>query len=87
LGADRVIATQEEDFVAQMKEITGGKGAHVIFDPVAGPFLEKLAESVTTPTAANTASSGGKIARDADQKRNALQITTQARRANRLPFM
>jgi NADPH:quinone reductase-like Zn-dependent oxidoreductase len=48
LGADRVIATQEEDFVAQVKEITGGKGAHVIFDPVAGPFLEKLAESAAS---------------------------------------
>lgn len=45
LGADHVIATEEEDFVALVKEITGGKGARVIFDPVAGPFLEKLAEA------------------------------------------
>ena len=45
LGADHVIATEEEDFVARVKEITGGKGARVIFDPVAGPFLEKLAEA------------------------------------------
>jgi NADPH:quinone reductase-like Zn-dependent oxidoreductase len=44
LGADHVIATEEEDIVARVKEITGGKGARVIFDPVAGPFLEKLAE-------------------------------------------
>jgi len=43
VGADHVIATEEVDFVAQVKEITGGKGARVIFDPVAGPFLEKLA--------------------------------------------
>ena len=42
LGADYVIATEEEGFVARVKEITGGKGARVIFDPVAGPFLEKL---------------------------------------------
>lgn len=48
LGADHVIATQEEDFVVQVKEITGGKGAHVVFDPVAGPFLEKLAESAAS---------------------------------------
>jgi NADPH:quinone reductase-like Zn-dependent oxidoreductase len=27
------------------KKITGGKGARVIFDPVAGPLLEKLAEA------------------------------------------
>jgi NADPH:quinone reductase-like Zn-dependent oxidoreductase len=45
LGANHVIATEEEDFVGRVKEITGGKGARVIFDPVAGPFLEKLAEA------------------------------------------
>lgn len=45
LGAEHVIATEEEDLVARVKEITGGKGARVIFDPVAGPFLEKLAEA------------------------------------------
>ena len=45
LGANHVIATEEEDIVARVKEITGGKGARVIFDPVAGPFLEKLAEA------------------------------------------
>jgi NADPH:quinone reductase-like Zn-dependent oxidoreductase len=44
LGADHVIATEEEDIVARVKEITRSKGARVIFDPVAGPFLEKLAE-------------------------------------------
>jgi NADPH:quinone reductase-like Zn-dependent oxidoreductase len=45
LGADHVVATEEEDMVVRVKEITGGKGARVIFDPVAGPFLEKLAEA------------------------------------------
>src|SRR5438045_1128384 len=45
LGANHVIATEEEDLVARVKEITGGKGARVIFDPVAGPFVEKLAEA------------------------------------------
>ena len=45
LGANHVIATEEEDLVARVKEITGGKGARVTFDPVAGPFLEKLAEA------------------------------------------
>lgn len=45
LGADHVIATEEEDLVARVREITGGKGARVIFDPVAGPFLEKLADA------------------------------------------
>jgi NADPH:quinone reductase-like Zn-dependent oxidoreductase len=45
LGADRVIATEEEDLAARVKEITNDKGARVIFDPVAGPFVEKLAEA------------------------------------------
>lgn len=45
LGADHAIATEEEDFVGRVKEITGGKGARVTFDPVGGPFLEKLAEA------------------------------------------
>jgi len=44
LGADHVIATEEDDLAARIKEITAGKGARVIFDPVAGPFVEKLAE-------------------------------------------
>jgi len=43
-----VIATEEEDIVARVQEITGGKGARVIFDPVAGPFLEKLAAAAAT---------------------------------------
>jgi NADPH:quinone reductase-like Zn-dependent oxidoreductase len=45
LGADHVIATDEEDYVARVAEITGGKGARVTFNPVAGPFLEELAEA------------------------------------------
>jgi NADPH:quinone reductase-like Zn-dependent oxidoreductase len=49
LGADYVIATEEEDLVAKVMEITGGKGARVVFDPVAGKGLEALAAA----TAAN----------------------------------
>lgn len=45
LGADHVIATEEEDLVARVKEITTGHGARLIFDPVAGPFVEKLAQA------------------------------------------
>ena len=48
LGANHVIATEEEDIVARVQEITGGKGARVIFDPVAGPSLKKLAEAAAT---------------------------------------
>jgi NADPH:quinone reductase-like Zn-dependent oxidoreductase len=43
LGADHVIATAEEDLPQRVHEITGGKGARLIFDPVAGPCVEQLA--------------------------------------------
>src|SRR5579864_7610376 len=45
VGADHVIATEEEDFLARIKEITGGKGARVIFDPIAGKGVELLAQA------------------------------------------
>jgi NADPH:quinone reductase-like Zn-dependent oxidoreductase len=43
LGADHVIASSEEDLPKRVAEITGGKGSRVIFDPVAGPYIETLA--------------------------------------------
>jgi len=45
VGATHVIATEEEDFIARVKEITGAKGARVIFDPIAGKGIELLAEA------------------------------------------
>jgi len=41
-GADHLIATGEEDFVARVMEITDGNGFDIAFDPIAGPFLETL---------------------------------------------
>lgn len=45
-GADHVIITNEEDLVARVRTITGGTGARVVFDPVAGPQMEQLAEAL-----------------------------------------
>jgi NADPH:quinone reductase-like Zn-dependent oxidoreductase len=45
-GAQHVVATEEGDYVAEIRRITGGKGARIVFDPVGGPFVEKLAESM-----------------------------------------
>jgi NADPH:quinone reductase-like Zn-dependent oxidoreductase len=45
-GAAHVIATTEQDLVAEIMRITDGQGARVIFDPVAGPGVEKLVEAV-----------------------------------------
>jgi NADPH2:quinone reductase len=36
LGADVVVDRRREDFVAVVKEVTGGHGADVVFDPVGG---------------------------------------------------
>lgn len=51
-GADEVVVTEQEDLPKRVAEITGGKGADVIFDPVSGPFVETLAQ---------TAAHGGKL--------------------------
>jgi NADPH:quinone reductase-like Zn-dependent oxidoreductase len=45
LGAHHVIASEEEDLVQRIQQITAGKGACVVFDPVGGPMAEKLAEA------------------------------------------
>jgi NADPH:quinone reductase-like Zn-dependent oxidoreductase len=46
-GAAHVIATDEQDIVAEVQHITDGKGVTLIFDPVGGPYAEKLAECLT----------------------------------------
>ena len=43
-GAHHVIATAEEDLPARVREITSGKGARVVFDPIGGPAIAQLAE-------------------------------------------
>lgn len=40
LGADHVIDYTGEDLVARVKEITGGRGADVIYDPVGGDVFD-----------------------------------------------
>lgn len=40
LGADHVIDYSAEDLVARVKEITGGRGADVIYDPVGGDVFD-----------------------------------------------
>jgi NADPH:quinone reductase-like Zn-dependent oxidoreductase len=41
-GAARVVATQEQDMVAEVMRITNGNGARVAFDPVGGSDFPKL---------------------------------------------
>ncbi|WP_114210584.1 zinc-dependent alcohol dehydrogenase family protein [Acidisarcina polymorpha] len=42
-GADHVIVTDEEDLVARVNDITSGRGARIVFDPIGGKLLELLA--------------------------------------------
>nr|WP_026073122.1 zinc-dependent alcohol dehydrogenase family protein [Nodosilinea nodulosa] len=44
-GADYVIVTEEEDLADRVMAISGGRGANLIFDAVAGPLLKTLAKA------------------------------------------
>ncbi|PKU26391.1 zinc-dependent alcohol dehydrogenase family protein [Telmatospirillum siberiense] len=44
-GARHVIVTREQDLVEEVKRITDGKGARVIFDPVTGEGVDTLAQA------------------------------------------
>jgi NADPH2:quinone reductase len=46
LGADVVIDRREQDFVSVVKEVTGGRGADVVYDPVGGEAYAGSAKCV-----------------------------------------
>jgi putative PIG3 family NAD(P)H quinone oxidoreductase len=41
LGADHAINYRTQDFVAEVKQLTGGKGANVVLDMVGGDYIER----------------------------------------------
>lgn len=45
-GAAHVIATEEQDLVAEVNRITEGKGANVAFDPVGGSEVAKILDAL-----------------------------------------
>ncbi|MBF2004857.1 MAG: zinc-dependent alcohol dehydrogenase family protein [Chlorogloeopsis fritschii C42_A2020_084] len=45
-GADYVVATEEEDLVTRVMEITNNQGADAIYDAVAGALSDRLAQAV-----------------------------------------
>ncbi|MCD2196028.1 zinc-dependent alcohol dehydrogenase family protein [Actinomycetospora endophytica] len=47
-GAAHVVATEEEDLVARVLEITGGRGVEHVFDAIAGPGVADLAKVTAT---------------------------------------
>ncbi|MBN3808843.1 zinc-dependent alcohol dehydrogenase family protein [Paraburkholderia sp. Ac-20347] len=46
-GAAHVVVTDETELVDEIMRITGGKGARVVFDPVAGPNFAKLISTLS----------------------------------------
>ncbi len=48
LGAAHVVATETQDLVEEVKRLSSGKGARVVFDPVGGPTLPQLAAATST---------------------------------------
>ena len=48
VGADHVVVTEQEDLPKRVMEISGGKGANVIFDPISGPNVETLAQAAAS---------------------------------------
>ena len=47
MGAQHVIATEEQDLVAEVNRITDGKGARIAFDPVGGPEVSKILDALS----------------------------------------
>src|SRR5277367_3261038 len=46
LGAGHVIVTEKQTLETEVLRITGGKGANVTFDPIAGPIVASLAAAM-----------------------------------------
>jgi NADPH2:quinone reductase len=46
LGADKTINYSDEDLKVRTRELTGGRGADVIFDPVGGDLAEQAFRSI-----------------------------------------
>jgi putative PIG3 family NAD(P)H quinone oxidoreductase len=46
LGADRAINYRDEDFVAVVREVTGGRGVDVVLDMVGGDYFARNVESL-----------------------------------------
>ena len=47
-GAAHVVATEEQDLVESISKITNGKGARIVFDPIGGPGVDKLAQAMSS---------------------------------------
>ena len=46
-GAAHVVVTEEQDLVKSINTITNGKGARIVFDPIGGQGVDKLAQATS----------------------------------------
>ena len=46
-GATHVIVSDKQDMASEVKRITQNRGARIVFDPIGGPGIEKLAEAAS----------------------------------------
>ena len=45
-GADVVLSTEQDDFVAEVMKVTGGEGVRLICDTLSGPYIPMLTETL-----------------------------------------
>src|SRR5690606_10962048 len=48
LGATRVLVEGRDDYAAAVNEVSGGRGARVVFDPVGGAAVPRLAGAMAS---------------------------------------
>lgn len=78
LGAARAINYRDEDFVAAVKEETGGKGVDVILDMVGGDYVMRNLQSLAV---------GGRLVNIAFQKGSQVEVDFRPMQARRLTMM
>ena len=78
LGAARAINYRNEDFVAAVKEETGGKGVDVILDMVGGDYVMRNLQSLAV---------GGRLVNIAFQKGSQVEVDFRLLQARRLTMM
>jgi NADPH:quinone reductase-like Zn-dependent oxidoreductase len=76
-GAEHVVATQEQDMVAEVMRITNGNGARVVFDPVGGPDFPKLIAALAFHGVAYKGYSIRLVTGDAERRKGAVEYVTK----------
>jgi NADPH2:quinone reductase len=89
LGADHAINYKTQDFVAEIKRLTGGRGVDVVLDMVAGDYIEREVQCVADDgrIAVIAVQGGTKSALDAGLLlRKRIALTGSTLRARSIPY-